>query len=67
MSTPQLKCLLFSLGISSEPELSSCGAFNMFNVTSAELHFALKRFADIGDVKDTGDLVNAAGLIVRFS
>lgn len=74
MSTPQLKlCRLFSLGISSEPELNSWGAFNMFNVTSAELHFALNIFVDIGDVIDNGDvmdigvLVNTAGLVDRFS
>lgn len=68
MSTPQLKlCLLFTLEISSEPELFSWGAFNMFNVTSAELHFALNIFVDNGDVIDIGVLVNTAGLIARFS
>lgn len=66
MSTPQLKlCRLFSLEISSEPDVCSCGAFNIFNVTSAELHFALNMFVDIGD--DIGVLVNTAGLIARFS
>jgi len=39
----------------------------MFNVTSAELHFVLSILVDIGDVKDIGVLVNAAGLIARFS
>lgn len=39
----------------------------MFNVTSAELHFAPNIFVDIGDVVDIGVLVNTAGLSVRFS
>lgn len=39
----------------------------MFNVTSAELHFALNIFVDNGDVIDIGVLVNTAGLIARFS
>lgn len=39
----------------------------MFNVTSAELHFTLSIFVDIGDVRDIGVLVNTAGLTDRFS
>jgi len=39
----------------------------MFNVTSAELHFVLKIFVDIGDVIGVDVLDTVAGLIARFS